>query len=1020
MANGDSAAVLRHVRTLFGAGAAGGLSDGQLLERFRRGGNHPDPDAEAAFAVLVARHGPMVFGVCRRALRDPNDAADAFQAAFLVLVRKAGSVRGDDSLGRWLYGVSRRVAAKARATRARRLTREGDEPGREPIAPGTPEEAERRELFAALDEEVSRLPEPFRSAVVLCDLGGWTQDAAAQQFGCPVGTVESRLYRGRQRLRERLTRRGLAPTLIGPAGFAPPAVPEALSISTARAAARAATVSAAVSTLIERVITDMAWTRIKTLALGLGAITIASAVGITAAQRLKAEDSPRSTTAPENPRDALALALQPPPPDEPDAGNWVGQRVVTKLGAVLSDRPQYGDDSARTGKSRVPEPRHLTIYRVEEAKGPWLSLVAESDGLRAWVLVSQVVPLDQAIDYFTGVIKNNPKQGVAYRWRGSLWLHQQAYERAMADLDEAIRLDPLDSRAFVARGATWSGRGDQDKGIADLNEAIRLDPKDAWAYGNRASCWWFKSHFDTAIADYNEAIRLDPADRSPYAGRGDSWQAKGDFDRAVADYTVLIRLDPKDSSAYVARGDAWRAKGESEKAIADYGEAISIDPQGSAAFTGRGQSWQAKGEHAKAIADCDEAIPLDPHQARTYAGRGQVLLQNGESDKAIADFNEAIRLDPKDAQAYSFRGQAWRAKGEHDKAIADFNEAIRIDPAYDNAYCHRGDAWLSKDELDKAIADYTEAIRLRASSSAYNNRGTALIRKEQHDQAIADFTEAIRLEPGNTAAYVNRGTAWAEKGEHDKAIVDCNEAIRMDPAKASAYYTRAGAWRSKGEYDKAIADYTETMRLDPTDVHVTYVDRSRVWRDKEVYDKAIADCNEAIRSEPNFAEAYNERASAYWDQGEHNKSIADYTAAIRNEPKVAFRYVNRGLTWKAMREYHKALADFSEAIRIDPGFADAYDQCAVICAACPDARHRDGKRAVEAATHGLRLTEGKDAGVLGTLAAAHAESGDFDAAVRWQEQALELVGDEAARREARAHLALYRAKKPYRDHPEAK
>src|SRR3954466_10019924 len=106
MLRGETAAVLRHIRALFGAGAAGGASDGQLLERFRERGG--DPDAEAAFAVLVARHGPMVLGVCRRALRDPDAAADAFQATFLVLVKKAGSVRVEDSLGRWLYGVSRR------------------------------------------------------------------------------------------------------------------------------------------------------------------------------------------------------------------------------------------------------------------------------------------------------------------------------------------------------------------------------------------------------------------------------------------------------------------------------------------------------------------------------------------------------------------------------------------------------------------------------------------------------------------------------------------------------------------------------------------------------------------------------------------------------------------------------------------------------------------------------------------------------------------------------------------------
>ena len=118
MTGNDPSAVARDVQTLFGVGAAGGLTDGQLLERFVNG--RDASAAEGAFAALVRRHGPMVWGVCRRALDDPHDAADAFQATFLVLVRKAGSVRVEDSLGRWLYGVSRRVAARARVEAARR------------------------------------------------------------------------------------------------------------------------------------------------------------------------------------------------------------------------------------------------------------------------------------------------------------------------------------------------------------------------------------------------------------------------------------------------------------------------------------------------------------------------------------------------------------------------------------------------------------------------------------------------------------------------------------------------------------------------------------------------------------------------------------------------------------------------------------------------------------------------------------------------------------------------------------
>jgi RNA polymerase sigma-70 factor (ECF subfamily) len=194
----DPSAVVRDVQTLFGAGTLGGLTDGQLLERFvtRR-----DAGAEAAFTALVQRHGPMVWGVCRRILNDPHAAADAFQATFLVLVRKAVTVRVEDSLGRWLYGVSRRVARLARAVNDRRSARDGR--GVEMVAePDT--DTDRSELLARLDEEIARLPERYRAAMVLCDLGRLSHEEAARQLGCAVGTVGSRLAQGRQRLRDRL------------------------------------------------------------------------------------------------------------------------------------------------------------------------------------------------------------------------------------------------------------------------------------------------------------------------------------------------------------------------------------------------------------------------------------------------------------------------------------------------------------------------------------------------------------------------------------------------------------------------------------------------------------------------------------------------------------------------------------------------------------------------------------------------------------------------------------------------
>ncbi|HEY2157971.1 MAG TPA: sigma-70 family RNA polymerase sigma factor, partial [Isosphaeraceae bacterium] len=202
-------AMQRQFGVLFDAGSLGGWGDGALLDRFLAG---RDDAAEAAFASLVERHGPMVLRVCRATLGDEHDAHDAFQATFLILARKARSVRIRDTVGPWLHGVAWRVASRARAAsyRRRRHERRAAE-----MAPRSFEEARRDDAEATLHEEVRRLPAGFREAVVLCDLEGLTTDQAAERLGTPVGTVRSRLYRGRDRLRGRLLRRGLAPAAVG-------------------------------------------------------------------------------------------------------------------------------------------------------------------------------------------------------------------------------------------------------------------------------------------------------------------------------------------------------------------------------------------------------------------------------------------------------------------------------------------------------------------------------------------------------------------------------------------------------------------------------------------------------------------------------------------------------------------------------------------------------------------------------------------------------------------------------------
>jgi RNA polymerase sigma factor (sigma-70 family) len=223
--------VLYYIRRMTGAGLSGDRTDGELLGRFVK-----DRD-EAAFAALLERHGPMVLGVCRRVLFDAGDIEDAFQATFLVLVRKASAVGRPERLANWLYGVAYRTALKARGTAARRRLREKEVV--DVAAPDAPDEVLGKELRAALDEEISHLPDRYRGPFILCFLQGRSAEEAARHLGCPRGTVLSRLAWARQRLRNRLTRRGVAPAPGLFAGALPsgaPAVPAAMAHAAVRLA----------------------------------------------------------------------------------------------------------------------------------------------------------------------------------------------------------------------------------------------------------------------------------------------------------------------------------------------------------------------------------------------------------------------------------------------------------------------------------------------------------------------------------------------------------------------------------------------------------------------------------------------------------------------------------------------------------------------------------------------------------------------------------------------------------------
>ena len=461
MANRKDRTILRQLDTLFNLGAIRELTDGQLLERFATSRGEV---AELAFAALVERHGAMVSRVCRAVLTDPHDTQDAFQATFLILVKKARVLWVRESLGPWLHQVAFRTATYARTSAARRRTHErraaeltnGLDRSDDTIAP---------EFSRLLHEEINRLPERYRVPILLCDLEGHTCEEVARQMGSPVGTVKSWRARGRERLRNRLIRRGLAPGTLA-AAIAADAARAAVLSSRTDIAQRilvdtmiAGEVSASVGTLVRGVLTTMFLRTLRTTVAMIFAVVFLAAgfgafAGGGADEPKTPSESPRTSPAsvdagPEKPgredwpltlRDAIRIGL-----DSVDV-----LRVISIGGQAP---PAGGSEAARPGTdaARVPldvacviAPRDpgSNVHRFRAETMAWVRSVEQS----YWSLVqmnAQFQAQAKAVDMASEILKR--VQSELKRGRCTI-----------ADVAEAEqRLERIPISTWSPRPPTW-------------------------------------------------------------------------------------------------------------------------------------------------------------------------------------------------------------------------------------------------------------------------------------------------------------------------------------------------------------------------------------------------------------------------------------------------------------------------------------------------------------------------------------------------------------------------------------
>jgi tetratricopeptide (TPR) repeat protein len=469
-------------------------------------------------------------------------------------------------------------------------------------------------------------------------------------------------------------------------------------------------------------------------------------------------------------------------------------------------------------------------------------------------------------------------------------------------------------------------------------------------------------------------------------------------ERSEAGRLLLVSRDQK------TRGWAYEDEVVSFEQAADYvGQVVVNDVKDAASFWVLGRLWFYLNDDQRALANLNQAIRLPSSQPAFYLSRSLVRLRKKDLRGALNDCETFIRLEPDRAQGPFVREQIQLARTDHAAAMTALEQAFRLDCA--NPF-PRGTAGAS-------VAVPPEPVSPGAGDASSFQKSSA----------------RSRPEPQTAAQWVASGETWCAAQEYNRAIDDYNAALKLDPRYAPAYTSRARAWMLKHYRDRAIADYDEAIKLEPANA-MYLVGRAEAWSARGMHEPAMADYAQALHLEPNNPAIWVSRGNEWRKDLKIEAAIADYNQAIRLDPKYSPAYVARGNTWKQVGRFDLAIQGFSDLVRINPQEPVAHQMLARILATAQLDHSRNGKWAVDEATRACELAHWIDPDSLDTLAAASAEVGDFESAVRWQTLAIKLVRQRypsALQKKAissgggRAgvgfddRLAFYKGKKPIRE-----
>ncbi|MGD0786538.1 MAG: tetratricopeptide repeat protein [Terracidiphilus sp.] len=390
-----------------------------------------------------------------------------------------------------------------------------------------------------------------------------------------------------------------------------------------------------------------------------------------------------------------------------------------------------------------------------------------------------------------------------------------------------------------------------------------------------------------------------------------------------------------------------------------------------------------KGQYAAAIPEWSKALAMSPSDARAHNNFGQTLAHLGKTQAAIAEYRKALAAKPNYPEAHNNLAISLDAAGDTREAIEHYRQAIEQNPGIAEGHSNLGRALAKQGRLNEAIEQYEDALDINPSyAEAHNNLGFALTAQGRMDEAVDHYRQAIESDPKYSHAYNNLGLAQAMQGKIDEAIGDFRKAVELDPSYASA----------EGNLGHALLE-------------------------KDNVDEAISHLKRALELGQGTAEVHTNLGIGLAQKGQIDEAIPHFESALQLSRDNVDSHYYLGMVLVMKGRGAEGLAHWRLALRKEPDNLQALNDAAWLLATSSDAALRNGSEAVSLAEHAVQLTSGHEPALLGTLAAAYAEAGEFDKAVELEQRATDLAAQQGNTRLAatlEGRLALFQAKTPIR------